>query len=114
MSTILVGVLPGPREPNLVMNSYLTPLVEELKQGWENGFSVTTHERVQVNVCVVLSSIACDIPASRKGSGFLGQHASLACNKCLKGFPVTFGSPIDYSGFDRESWAPRSASQHRQ
>jgi len=28
------------------MNSYLSPLVEELKQGWEEGFTVTTYEGV--------------------------------------------------------------------
>ena len=113
-NVILVGVLPGPSEPNLVLNSYLTPLVEELKQGWENGFGVTSCNHVQVNVRVALSCIACDIPASRKVSGFLGHNATLACNKCLKAFPVTFGSPIDYSGFDRENWTPRSSSHHRQ
>ena len=73
-------------QSRLVMNSYLTVLVEELKQGWENGFGVTTYNGVQVNVRVALSCIACDIPASRKVSGFLGHHASLACNKCLKHF----------------------------
>lgn len=33
---ILVGVIPGPKEPKLNMNSYLTPLVEELHELW-NG-----------------------------------------------------------------------------
>ena len=32
---ILTGVIPGPREPKLVMNSYLGPLVDELKQLWD-------------------------------------------------------------------------------
>ena len=34
-NVILVGVLPGTSEPKLTMNSYLCPLVEEFKQGWE-------------------------------------------------------------------------------
>ena len=46
-------------------------------------------------------------------SGFVGHNASLPCNKCLKTFPVQFGSPIDYSGFDRENWTPRSCRLHR-
>lgn len=111
---ILIGVLPGPSEPKLVMNSYLTPLVEELKQGWHNGFAVVTPEQVLVNVRVALTCIACDIPASRKVNGFLGHHASLACNKCLKKFSVAFGSPINYSGFDRSNWVLRTGSVHRQ
>ena len=82
-NVILVGVLPGPSEPKLVMNSYLSPLVEELKQGWK-GFSVLTSEGVQVNIRVALSCIACDIPATRKVCGFIGHHASLACNKCFQ------------------------------
>lgn len=111
-NVILVGVLPGPGEPKLAMNSYLSPLVEELKQGWK-GFSVMTSEGVQVNIRVALSCIACDIPASRKVCGFVGHNASLACNKCLKKFPVQFGSSTNYSGYDRSTWTLRSCSMHR-
>ena len=45
---IHVRVLPGPSEPRLAMNSYLSPLVEDLKRGWKNGISVTTSEGVRV------------------------------------------------------------------
>lgn len=68
---------------------------------------------MQVNIHIALSCIACDIPASRKVSGFVGHNASLACNKCLKKFPVQFGTPIDYSGYDRADWTPRSCGMHR-
>ena len=44
---IIVGIMPGPHEPRKTTNSYLTPLVEELKQMWSgvvmktcDGFSV--------------------------------------------------------------------------
>ena len=76
-NVILVGVLPGPSEPRLAMNSYLSPLVEELKQGWERGFTVVA-EGVEMTIRVTLSCIACDIPASRKVSGFVGHNAALA------------------------------------
>ena len=46
-NVILVGVIPGPSEPKLAMNSYLSPLVEELKQAWE-GFSVMTSESYDI------------------------------------------------------------------
>ena len=63
---------------------------------------------------VALTCVACDIPACRKVTGFLGHHASLACSKCLKTFPVSFGKPINYSGFDRDNWIMRTSALHRQ
>ena len=32
---ILVGIIPGPNEPSLTINSYLSPLVDELNFGKE-------------------------------------------------------------------------------
>ena len=37
---ILARVLPGPSEPKLSVNSYLGPLVEDLKTAWYNGIKV--------------------------------------------------------------------------
>ena len=34
-NVILVGVIPGPSEPSLHINTFLTPLVTELKQLWK-------------------------------------------------------------------------------
>ena len=34
-NVILVGVIPGPKEPSLVLNSYLAPLVKELNDLWK-------------------------------------------------------------------------------
>ncbi len=65
-----------------------------------------------MTIRVALSCVSCDIPAGRKVCGPLGHTASLACNKCLKQFSVTFGSPIDYSGFDCNNWDLRSVVQH--
>ena len=113
-NVLMVGVLPGPSEPNLSMNSYLAPLVEELKEGWLTGFKVKTPENIPVTVRVALTCVACDIPACRKVTGFLGHHASLACSKCLKAFPVSFGKPINYSGFNRDNWIMRTSALHRQ
>ena len=77
---LLVGVLPGPSQPKLSMNSYLTPVVEELRQGWENHFIVTSPEHMKVTICIALSCIACDIPDNCKVSGLFGHTASLV--KC--------------------------------
>ena len=36
------------------------------------------------------------------------------CSKCFKEFPrKSFGEKPDFSGFDRESWQPRSDKDHR-
>ena len=31
-NVLLVGIMPGPKEPRLTVNGYITPLVEELKE----------------------------------------------------------------------------------
>lgn len=111
---ILVGIIPGPSEPKLSINSYLTPLVIELKEAWEKGFTLTTYNKSIVTVKLALTCVACDMPASRKVCGFLSHNASLGCNKCYKKFNVQFGEPTDYGGFDRENWMPRSVEEHRQ
>lgn len=57
---------------------------------------------------------ACDIPASRKVSGFVGHNAFRGCSRCLKTFPTeAFGQKPDYTGTDRSSWAPRKMEVHR-
>ena len=51
---------------------------------------------------------SCDIPVGRKAFSFLGNNARLGC---LKSVPGSFGS-MDYSGFDRENWPPRTRAAH--
>lgn len=104
---LLVRIIPGPSEPKLNINSYLAPLVLELKEAWEKGFDKTT-----VTLKLALTCIACDIPAGRKVCGFLGHNASLGCNKCLKKFSIRFGERTDHSGFERDSWSLRSVEHH--
>ena len=85
---ILLAVVPGPEEPKLHMNSYLTPLIEELHKLW-NGVLLTAAlpwGDMPVRIRAALSCVACDIPASRNVCGFLGHNAKLGCNKCLKVF----------------------------
>ena len=56
------------------INSFLTPLVLDLKEAWEKGFKLITSTNSTVNVKLVLSCVACDIPASRKVCGFLDSR----------------------------------------
>ena len=67
---ILVGVMPGPKKASLNINPYLSPLVLELQQAWNEGFTVMSPHQFPITVKLALSCVACDIPASRKVSGF--------------------------------------------
>ena len=40
---ILVDVIPGPKEPQLLMNSYITPLVQELTAAYQGWIIPTKH-----------------------------------------------------------------------
>ena len=98
---IVIGVIPGPKEPEKTVNSFLHPLVQELLQLWE-GVVVKAPDGSSILVRAALTCVACDIPAARKVCGFLGHNALLGCSKCLKQFPTeSFGQKPDFSGFDR-------------
>ena len=71
---ILVGILTGPSEPKLSINSYLVPLVQDLKMAWNKGIKVTTYHGTSMTARLALTCVACDIPAGRKICGFLGHN----------------------------------------
>ena len=78
-NTVLVGVIPGPHQPSKNVNSYLRPLVDDLKQRlqWK-------HHPVVLLICV-----ACDIPAAWRVCGYASHNALRGCSKCLKVFPTS-------------------------
>ena len=113
-NTILVVIIPGPREPRENVNTYLRPIVNELKELW-TGVIMTNAVGAQVLVRAALMCVSCDILASRKVSGFLGHCAYHGCSRCLKAFPTeSFGEKADYTGSDRANWPIRSIQSHRQ
>lgn len=112
-NVLLIGIIPGPKEPKHAINSYLAPLVLELQKAWESGFLMKTAQQVEVRVKLALSCVSCDIPASRKVVGFLGHNATLGCNKCYKNFYVRVGEESDFSGYDRDNWTLRDEKRHR-
>ena len=111
---VLVGVIPGPKEPKYTINSYLAPLINDLSKAWNDGFKIESFHNEEITVRAALGCITCDIPASRKVCGFLGINASYGCNKCLKKFTTSFGQPTIYSGFNRDFWPSRTAEKHRE
>ena len=116
---ILVGIIPGPKEPNLNINSYLMPLVLELK-AFYNGVSlpsITKNGKTfgQVTIRLALMCIICDLPATRKVSGFVSFNALHGCSKCMKCFPTdTFGQNPDFSGYNTLAWPKRDIVLHCQ
>ena len=110
-NVLLVGVIPGPKEPHLHMNSFLHPLVDELQQLWQ-GIPMELHNGMQVLVRAPLLCVACDIPAARKVCGFVGHRGLKGCSKCLYSFPTSrFG---EKGNFDHDSWEPRTNHLHRE
>lgn len=96
------------------MNSFLEPLVNEMKLAWVNGYLMTSfNSRKNANIfrCASLC-VRCDIPATRKLCGFLGHNAKFGCSKCLKEFQGGVGN-TNYSGIDVENWPKRSLEHHR-
>ena len=110
---ILVGVIPGPKEPELHINSFLQPLVDDLKKLWK-GVQMITYHGVPVLVRAALLCVRCDIPAARKVSGFVGHRATMGCSRCLSSFPTEhFGDKPDYSNFDKSTWTIRDIESHK-
>ena len=110
--TILLGVLPGPSEPEKNINQYLRPLVKELQQFFV-GIPMKMHgyNDKKVVKCLLIG-VACDMPAGRKACGFLSHSALLGCSRCLKVFPGGVGFK-NYSGFERRLWKHRTNKEHR-
>lgn len=79
---LLLGVIPGPKEPELTINTFLKPLVDEITKLWESVM-MKTHDSRSVLVRAALACVACDIPAARKVCGFCGHRAFHGCSRCL-------------------------------
>jgi len=117
-NTIIVGIIPGPKEPKLTMNLFLQPLVDELKEFWK-GVVIDCNKHPLKSLLIRAAIICCasDIPATRKLCGFVGHAARLGCSKCLKEFPsiiVDGKKRRDYSGYDKETWPVRDLKLHKE
>ena len=107
-NTILVGIIPGPKEPTKSINSFLQPMVDDFIKLWDG----VVLKKILVRGALLCAG--CDIPAARKTCGFVGHGARLGCSKCLLTFATeTFGDKPDYTNFDRKEWTPRTNADHR-
>lgn len=62
---MLLGVIPGLHEPKKHVNTFLTPIVEELQQLWE-GIILQNCHGDSVIVRGALICVACDIGSNGK------------------------------------------------
>ena len=109
---ILLGIIPGPKEPKQ-MNSLLKPFVDELLKLWD-GVIMKTHDGLSAIVRAALICCACDIPAARKVCGFVGHSGTKGCSRCLLSFTKDrFGAKSDYTDTNRDQWPLRTLAEHK-
>ncbi len=96
------------------MNTFLRPIVDELKELWRVGKWINTHDHPGGTMLkAMLLGIACDSPASRKICGFLSHNAIKGCTRCLHEFKGKVGEK-SYHGYDKDCWPKRSNKAHRE
>ena len=108
-NVIIVGLIPGPKEPPEVINSYLTPLVCELLKLW-SGVCLQISDEITIRGALLC--VGCDLPAGRKTCGFLSYMANLGCTRCYISFAGEDGGRNFYSP-PEQVWPARSNQQHR-
>ena len=116
---ILVGIIPGPHEPSLNINHYLTPIVRELQEFHRGVQNTSVSENgcrfKTVTLKMALLGVFCDLPASREVCGFCSFSALHGCNKYMKAFPTeSFGEKPDFSGYESSTWPVCDIAIHRE
>jgi len=76
--TMIVGIIPGPTEPKLHLNTFLKPLVDDLLC-LLRGMPILPDGNT---ARAALLAVAADMPATRKLTGFLSHKANQGCNRC--------------------------------
>ncbi len=95
------------------MNTFIQPLVDELKDLYRVGKHIVTHEHPKgVILHAMLLGVSCDSPASRKLVGFLSHSALKGCTKCTHEFSGKVGEKT-YHGYDKKNWTLRNNETHR-
>ena len=111
--TMLIGLIPGPTEPKLNINSFLKPLVDDLIKLW-NGVPLDSGSGIVIKGALI--AVSCDIPAARKVCQFLGHKANKGCSRCE--FEAERENPHDPSSrmsyYTTEEAVPRDISTVQQ
>ena len=114
-NVILAGIIPGPKEPKLNINSFLLPFIRDLNKLYQGVTFQNPSSRLGfTTIRATLGCVACDLPATRKLCGFANFNGNFGCSKCMKKFVTpTFGSKPVYAGFDFKNWRPRDIITHK-
>ena len=110
---IVAGIIPEMAKEPKSLNTFLEPIVDELKALWKGVNLSTSQSSIPLKYRGALILASADLPAVRKLCGFKGHSAHRGCSKCFKFFPGSFKDKTDYSGFDRDLWPPRHNDSHR-
>lgn len=85
-NVILYGIMPGPSEPTLTVNSYLKPLVSSLLDLWSGVLLSVPSSNSKATFRCALLGVSCDLPAGRKTCGLTSYSANLGCSRCYYNF----------------------------
>ena len=96
----------------LIMTSTLFCTIYRLIKFW-SGVELNVKFLRRKTICCALLCVTCDLAAGRKACGFLGHNAHLGCSRCFKKFEGSVGEGMNFSGFVRENWPPRTGTRHR-
>ena len=116
---ILVGVIPGPKEPPTTsINSYLAPMVKDLKKLLK-GVTMKmvmqdgTVGHHKVKAC--LFSVSSDLPATKKLAGSMSFNSGYGCHLCKTFFPgfAGAGNRRNYCQWNCDQWPRRSVQETR-
>ncbi len=102
---MVVGIIPGPKEPKKTTNTFL---MTDLLELWDGIVVNDSNSGSNIIRCAIIC-IACDLPAARKVTGFLGHSANLGCSHCFQNFGTGIFGKQNYGGFNRDTWVPRTS-----
>ena len=109
-NVVIVGVIPGPKEPKHDVNSYLGPLVTELLELYSGVWFDTSYSKQFIRGVLLVFHPIC-LPQGRQL--VLLNIEINGCSRCLKSFITNSENKTDYSGYNRDSWVGRTNDLHR-
>lgn len=100
----MAGIVPEMSKEPKSLNTFLTPIVDELKVLWKDVKLSTRESSTSMTYWGAVLLASADHPAVQKLCRFKGHLAHRGCSKCFKYFPGGFNEKTDHSGFDRDKW----------
>jgi hypothetical protein len=97
-NVMLLGVVPGPDEPELTINGFLRPIVDDLLR-LERGIRMPTALCPSGRlVRALLALVTADTPAGKKVCGYTAHSSTHGCNFCNKLFARNRDNRCLYGG----------------